>query len=163
LKLWTDPNSAPDPIFDEWKLIEKRGKRTADTSNIGEPKRSDQRVTPTKMKARTRPAEPEKSRSEVATFKVRPTRAREILQPHAIKKKLIFMNPYENPKKQVDHPVVWANRPQTWQQRLKVPPNWGDDDDDNNETMEFRYTSPAPPSPQSPQQQFPAAETQLGI
>ena len=62
MKLWMDPNSAPDPVFDEWKLVEKKGKRSAETSNIGVLKRTDNRTTPTKMKTRPKiqPAEPEK-------------------------------------------------------------------------------------------------------
>jgi hypothetical protein len=152
-KLWTDPNSAPDPIFDEWKLVEnKKGKRTAETSNIGHSKRSDQRITPTKMqsKSRIRSAEPVRTKT---TRHVGRT-----IKPHAIKKKLIFTNPYQNQKKQVVHPVVCANRPQTWQQRLNVNPSG--EDNDNDETMVFSYPSPAPPSPQSPQRQFPAEEMQ---
>jgi hypothetical protein len=52
IKLWTNPNQPkePDPIFDEWKIVEKRGKRNAETSHLGEPKCSDKREKPTKMK-----------------------------------------------------------------------------------------------------------------
>jgi hypothetical protein len=36
--------------FDEWKLVEKKGKRTADTVNLDEPKRPAHRDTPTRIK-----------------------------------------------------------------------------------------------------------------
>jgi hypothetical protein len=155
-KLWTDPNSESDPIFDEWTVVEKKGKRTADTSNIGESKRSDQRVTPTKMKPRTKPAEPGRTRPIQSSG--------EYQKPHTTNKKLLFHNPYQNPKKQVNHNAVSANRQQTWKQRLNVPSSWEDD-----ETMEYHYTSPSqsqpsqlstPSSPQSPQRQSLAEETQ---
>jgi hypothetical protein len=156
IKLWTDPNmvNTPDPIFDEWKLVEKRGKRNAETSNSIESKRSDKRDTPTRMK---RQAGTGRQNMTGPSHKTRPAKPVETVpKPHAIKKKLIFHNPYRNPKKQVDHQAICANRPLTWQQRLNVPPKWGD-----NETME---DSPPPqhplsPSPYSPPRKFPAEET----
>jgi hypothetical protein len=88
------------------------------------------------------------------SFKPRPAKpVEEASKPHAIKKKLIFHNPYRNPiKKQVDHQAVYANRQLTWQQRFNVPPKWGDD-----EILEDHYSQPQP-SPQSlhsPQRKFP--------
>jgi hypothetical protein len=156
IKLWTDPNTAntPDPIFDEWKLVEKRGKRNAETSNSIESKRSDKRDTPTRMK---RQAGTGMQNRAGPSHKTRPAKPVEpVPKPHAIKKKLIFHNPYRNSKKQVDHQAICANRPLTWQQRLNVPPKWGDD-----ETMEDSSPPqhPLSPSPYSPPRKFPAEET----
>jgi hypothetical protein len=53
IRLFTGSNidGAKDIVFDDWKLVEKKGKRNAETANIGAPKRLTQRDTPTRIKA----------------------------------------------------------------------------------------------------------------
>jgi hypothetical protein len=144
-------------VFDEWKLVEKRGKRNAETSNSVESKRSDKRDTPTRMKRQAGLGR----KTLGSSHKPRPAKpVDDIPKPHAIKKKLIFHNPYRNPKKQVDHKAICANRPLTWQQRLNVPPNWGDDEHmEESSSSRQQPLPPSPPSPYSPPRKFPAVET----
>ena len=99
-----------------WKKVEKRGKRTADTANIGDFKRPDVRDTPTKIK--------------IAQAGLNQT----LLKPMATKSNNVY-NPYKDDSA---HDAVRLNRPSTWKNTPSKQIPRGE------EQMEFQTTPLSP-------------------
>jgi hypothetical protein len=96
-------------------MVAKCGKRTAETTHLGNPKRSDVQGTPTKMKA--------KLTGQVTSP----------LKPSVVKKRMVY-NPYKDP-----YQAVCNNHPQTWQAHDKVLAN-----SDDNQNMDAHLSPPSP-------------------
>jgi hypothetical protein len=107
------------PPTDAWTTVEKRGKRNAETVNIADPKRSDVRGTPTKLKANRR------------------RHSNLVLKPTPTKQNLIY-----NPYKADTHQAVRNNRPMSWQQQ-PTPSSQST----LEEGMDYSNHSQSPPSP----------------